>query len=55
MKQPDTWAQIEIRPAARLQKANQTASANPVRVGFVTPKFGLKRNLLVKTHFSSAC
>jgi hypothetical protein len=45
----------EIPPAAGLLEANRTASSNPVRATIVAPNFELKRNLLAKSHFSSAC
>jgi hypothetical protein len=40
---------------ARLTAANGTASANLARAAFTTPESGMKRNLFVNKHFSSAC
>ena len=46
---------IEIRPPARLRRANEMTSANLARAAFTTPKSGLKRNLFVNEQFISAC
>ena len=55
MKRPGTGAQDRNPARRKAVEANHTASADPVHTTFGAPEFGLKRNLLVKSHFSSAC